>query len=78
MNKFCNILEYVLDLLFFLLLYFFKPLAKIVVDVFYPILSLITKDYKILSVLVFFVPLIIFIVINRFIFRILRKKNKSN
>ena len=77
MNKLCNLLEYIFDLLFFLALYFFKPFAKIVVDVFYAILSIITKDYEILSVLVFFVPLIIFIFINKLVFSLLRKRKEN-
>ena len=77
MNKLFSLLEYVFDLLFFLALYFLKPFAKIVVDVFYPLLSIITKDYEILSVLVFFVPLIIFIFINKFVFSILRKRKEN-
>ena len=77
MNKLYNFIEYILDLLFFLLLYFCKPFAKIVVDVFYPFLSLVIKDYETLSILIFFVPLVIFLFINRVIFSILREKNNS-
>ena len=78
MNKLYNCLEYFLDLLFFLLLYFCKPFAKIIVDVFYPILSYVIKDHKLLSILIFFVPLIIFMFINKVIFKILQKRNDKD
>lgn len=76
MNRKLNFLEYILDFCFFLLLYFCKPFAKVVVDIFYPIISYIIKDIDILSIVIFFIPLILFIIVNKFIINLIQKKYK--
>lgn len=77
MNKYI-FLEYLLDFVFLLLLYFCKPFAKIIVNIFYPILSSVTKNYDILSIIIFFVPLLIFMFINKLIFKLIKNKKNEN
>ena len=77
MNKLYKVFESLIDLLFLLLLFFCKPFAKIIVDVFYPFLSFV-KDYELLSILIFIVPLLIFIFINKFIFSLIVKMKKKD